>query len=83
MVTCIRLCLDCADVCAAAAGIMSRMSADEPGVLEPLLEACAASCASCGDECARHARLHEHCRICAEACRRAEQACRQLLSALT
>ena len=82
MVTCIRLCLDCADICATAAAITSRRSAYDPEVVRPLLEACAASCKSCGDECERHARLHEHCRICAEACRRAEQACRELLNAM-
>ncbi len=82
MVTCIRLCLDCADVCAAAAGITSRLSAYDPDVVRPLLEACAASCKSCGDECERHASMHEHCRICAEACRRAEQASRELLNAM-
>jgi hypothetical protein len=82
MVTCIRLCLDCADVCAAAAGITSRQSAYDPEVARPLLEACAASCKSCGDECERHASMHEHCRICAEACRRAEQASRELLNAM-
>jgi len=83
MVMCIRLCLDCADVCTAAVGITSRQSAYDPEVVRPLLEACTASCKSCGDECERHARLHEHCRICAEACRRAEQACRELLNAMT
>jgi hypothetical protein len=82
MVTCIRLCLDCADICAAAAGITSRLSAYDPGVVRPLLEACVASCRSCGDECERHASMHEHCRICAEACRRAEQASRELLNAM-
>jgi hypothetical protein len=69
MVTCIRLCLDCADICVAAAGITSRPSMHDPDVVRPLLEACVASCQSCGDECERHASMHEHCRICAEACR--------------
>jgi Domain of Unknown Function (DUF326) len=82
MVACIRLCLDCADVCVATAGIASRQSGWDPNVVRPLLEACAAICRSCGDECERHARHHEHCRICAKACRRAEQACRELLNAM-
>jgi len=82
MVTCIRLCLNCADICTATAAVVSRPAAYEPGVTRPLLEACVASCLSCGDECERHARMHEHCRVCAEACRRCEQACRELLAAL-
>ena len=82
MVRCIRLCLDCADVCAAAAGVISRPADYDANVTKPLLKACVAICRSCGDECERHARMHEHCRVCAEACRRCEQACRELLDTL-
>ena len=82
LVKCIRLCLDCADVCAATVGVTSRQTEYDAGVTRPLLEACAATCKSCGDECERHAQMHEHCRVCAEACRRCEQACRELLAAM-
>ena len=79
MVRCIRLCLGRADICTAA--VTSRQGEYDVGVTRPLLEACAAICKSCG-ECERHARMHEHCRVCAEACRRCEQACRELLDAM-
>ena len=82
MVRCIRLCLDCADVCTATAGVTSRPAGYDADVTKPLLEACAGICKSCGEECERHARMHEHCRVCAEACRRSEHACRELLDAL-
>jgi hypothetical protein len=82
MVKCIRLCLDCADVCAATVGVTSRQSEYDANLTKPLLEACAAICKSCGDECERHSQMHEHCRVCAEACRRCEQACRELLAAM-
>ena len=82
MVTCIRLCLDCADVCGATIGVTSRRAAYDPNVARPLLQACVAICKECGDECERHARHHEHCRVCEQACRRCEQACRQLLDAM-
>jgi hypothetical protein len=82
MVTCVRLCLHCTDVCAATAGVLSRPAEFDPNVVRPLLESCVAICNSCGDECERHARQHEHCRICAEACRRCESACRKLLGAI-
>jgi Domain of Unknown Function (DUF326) len=82
MVRCIRLCLDCTDVCAAAAGVTSRLVDYDPGVLRPLLESCVAICRSCGAECERHAPMHAHCRVCAQACRRCERACRVLLAAL-
>ena len=81
MIACVRLCLDCADVCTATARVVSRQTAHEPAVLRPLLEACAAICARCGDECEKHADMHPHCRICQDACRRCEQACRHLLAA--
>jgi hypothetical protein len=81
MVTCIRLCLDCADLCSATAGVASRQVEYDASVIRPLLEACAVICKSCGDECERHAQMHEHCRVCAGACRRCEQACRELLDA--
>jgi hypothetical protein len=82
MVRCIRLCLDCTDICTATLGVLSRQAEYDASVTRPLLEACAAICRSCGDECERHARMHEHCRICGEACRRCEQACRDLLGAI-
>jgi Domain of Unknown Function (DUF326) len=82
MVRCIWLCLDCTDICAAAAAVTSRLVDYDPGVLRPLLESCVAICRSCGDECERHAPMHAHCRVCAESCRRCEQACRALLAAL-
>jgi len=34
------------------------------------------------DECEQHAGHHEHCRVCAHACRRCELACRDLLAAM-
>ena len=81
MVTCIRLCLDCTDICTATAGVLSRLAEYDPGATGPLLQACAAICKSCGDECERHAHM-PHCRVCAEACRRCERACLELLDAL-
>jgi Domain of Unknown Function (DUF326) len=82
LVKCIRLCLDCGDVCTAMLRVASRQTEYDADVTRPLLEACVAACKSCGDECERHAQLHEHCRVCAEACRRCEQACRELQAAM-
>jgi hypothetical protein len=82
MVRCIRLCTDCADICTAARAVTSRLVEYDPAVVRPLLESCVASCRSCGDECERHAAMHAHCRVCAQACRHCEQACRALLAAL-
>jgi hypothetical protein len=76
---CIRLNLDCADICAATASVLARQTQPDPAVLRAQLQACAAACRSCGDECASHAQHHEHCRVCAESCRRCADACDRLL----
>jgi len=80
MIKCLRLCLDCADVCTATTRVASRKTAYEEGFARPLIEVCAAICARCGDECERHAPMHPHCGVCEQACRRCEQACRDLLA---
>lgn len=82
LVKCVRLCLDCADICATTAGVTSRQTEFDSSVSRPLLQACIASCKSCGDECGRHATMHAHCRVCEQACRRCEQACKKLLEVM-
>jgi hypothetical protein len=82
LVKCIRLNLDCADVCTATLRVLSRQTEYDANLTRPLLEACVAACKSCGDECERHAQRHEHCRVCAEACRRCERACNDLLASM-
>jgi hypothetical protein len=82
LVKCIRLCLGCTDICDATVRVVSRLAEYDTNVIAPLVEACVAICKSCGDECERHARMHEHCRVCADACRRCERACRELLAAM-
>jgi hypothetical protein len=83
MVTCIRLCLDCTDICDATLAVLSRITEPDPKVTKPLLESCVAICDGCGDECERHAKMYEHCRVCGEACRRCERACKELLTAIS
>jgi hypothetical protein len=75
---CIRTDLDCADICATTARVLSRHTGYDANISGPLLDACAMTCKACGDECARHADMHEHCRVCADACRDCERACRDL-----
>lgn len=82
MVACIRLDLDCADVCTATSRVLSRQTACDTQVTRAVLEACATACRRCGDECSTHGEAGmEHCRVCAEAFRRCERACRALLDA--
>lgn len=82
LVRCIRLNHDCADACGAAGRIATRQTALDVGVLRAVIQACAAACRACGEECERHAAHHEHCRVCAGACGRCEQACNDLLAAI-
>jgi hypothetical protein len=80
---CIRTDLDCVDVCAATARVLSRHTGYDANISRAVLNACAIVCKSCGDECGSHAEMHQHCRICAEACRTCEQACRDLLATIS
>lgn len=81
--TCIRSNLDCADICDATARMLSRHTGYDADLTRAQLQACAQACRSCGDECARHAEAHGHCRICAEACRACEEACNELVAAIS
>ena len=54
LVKCFRLCLDCADVGAATVRVTSRRTEYDANLTKSLLEVCAATCKSCGDEWERH-----------------------------
>jgi hypothetical protein len=77
---CIRLDLDCADVCDVTARLLSRQTGHQPEIALAQLQTCRVAVAACARECERHAATHEHCRICAEACRACERACDELLA---
>jgi hypothetical protein len=82
MRTCIRRCLDTADVAAATAAVLSRQVAMDLGLVRVALEACAVAAKRCAVECELHAGSHEHCRICAQACGDLYAASRSLLETL-
>lgn len=82
LVRCIGLCLDCADVCDTTRRIVTRLTASDVGVVCATVEACLVACRASREECERHAAHHAHCRICAEVCRRCEQACDDLLASI-
>jgi hypothetical protein len=63
MVPCIKLNIDCADICHLTASLLSRDSEQS----HYLLAECGEVCKKCADECEKH-RDMEHCEICAEAC---------------
>ncbi|MGE4063518.1 MAG: four-helix bundle copper-binding protein [Rhodospirillaceae bacterium] len=79
---CIRVDLDCADVCRTTAALASRRTGSNEDLLRAALEFCATACEICNEECKRHAEHHEHCRVCAEACRTCADACREAMDSL-
>lgn len=79
---CIRTDLDCADICATTAAVLSRRAGSNIEVVKELLKACRAACIACAEDCESHADRHEHCKLCAEACRRCEKACIDLLGVI-
>lgn len=79
---CIRLNLDCADICDATGRVLTRQTEYDAPTSKAQLQACAEACRTCAEECERHADMHEHCSICAQTCRRCEEACNVLLAAM-
>jgi len=71
MTECIRLDLDCAQMCSLTAAFVSRGS----NHAKNLLKECSEICKNCADECGKHAQI-EHCKVCAEACRICSEACK-------
>ena len=76
---CIRLDLDCADICTTTGTVASRCTETNQKILVQLLDLCANACQACAEECERHAEHHEHCRICAAECRHCEESCRRAM----
>ncbi|HLA54830.1 MAG TPA: four-helix bundle copper-binding protein [Flavobacterium sp.] len=69
MAACIRLDMECAETCYAAAKLMSFGSENSADICR----ICAKICELCREECAKHD--NEHCQECAEACRECAEKC--------
>ena len=77
---CIRLCMDCADVCTATYRLASRRTDENRQLIRTMLAACIEACETCAGECERHD--HAHCRRCAVMCRECARDCRIALTNL-
>jgi hypothetical protein len=75
---CIRLDIECATVCKAAADLMGMNSSFS----REICKLCADVCMKCADECSKHQHM-EHCRECAEVCRSCASKCHEMSSAST
>ena len=80
---CIRLNLDCADVCAVTTRLIVRQTETPNELVHAQLHACIVACRLSADECELHASAHEHCHICAETCRRCQERCNFLLGVVS
>lgn len=69
---CMRLDMDCAEICSTAAVFTERNSHNAHAVLS----LCAVICDQCAEECKKHNHM-DHCVLCAEVCKRCAEACRQ------
>ena len=67
---CIKLDIDCAEICNLAISFVSRGSEHA----EHVLHECAEICNECAKECEKHSHM-EHCKRCAEICRACAEAC--------
>lgn len=75
----IRVVLDCGDACELTGRLVIQQSAPDVRLIRGVIEACAAACLACAEECDRHA-AGEQCRLCAEVCRRCKTACDEVLA---
>ncbi len=82
LVRCIRLNLDCADVCESTGRVLARQTEPDASLLRAQLSVCADFCAACARECLSHGDRHEHCRLCGDTCLLCEDACRKALASL-
>lgn len=71
---CIKLDLDCAEICYLTASFLSRGSEHA----EHLMKECAEICEDCAKECEKHQHM-EHCKRCAEICHECAEACSQFV----
>nr|WP_289073751.1 four-helix bundle copper-binding protein [uncultured Halomonas sp.] len=69
MAECIRMDIQCAQICRLAASYMAQNSE----YANDICQLCADICQKCADECAKHDA--DHCQACAQACQQCANAC--------
>jgi hypothetical protein len=79
---CIRLNMDCADICGLVARLLSRRGEPEMSTLRACLEAASSIGTAAAAECAKHGEDLEHCKLNAEMCLACARECDATLSML-
>jgi hypothetical protein len=80
---CIRLNLDCADICTTTGRMIARASHGDVASLRAQLQACRTVCQACRDECRKHGEMGmKHCTVCADCCDACIRACDEMIASL-
>jgi hypothetical protein len=79
LVDCCGAALRCADICHTTIWAVSRYTHQHASLHRALLLACITACRDAREQCTNHVNRHSRRRSCAQASRRAEQACLELL----
>jgi len=82
MEKCAAMCMDMADLCGAAMGMMMRPAGYDTAAMNAMLTACMAMGEACMAECERHASMAECCRYCAMACRDMMAKCEAMMASM-
>lgn len=83
MARCSSMSGSCADVCNTMMRMMMRPAGFDMATMMAMLEATVTSARACADECGKHADMHEHCKMCAQACMDCAAACEKMMTALS
>lgn len=82
MARCSSMCANTADVATTTMRMMLRPAGYEAMSLRSMLLACAETGRACAAECAMHADMDEHCRMCAKACDAMVMACEKVMTSM-
>lgn len=77
LTTCIKLDMDCAQICEVSVSYISRASEQ----VKHLLKECSEICRLCAEECEKHDHM-DHCKKCAEACHKCAEACKKYTASI-
>lgn len=82
MARCSSLCANTADVATTTMRMMMRPAGYDMTGLRAMTTACIEVGRVCSAECAMHADMDEHCRVCAQACDAMVAACEKALASM-
>lgn len=82
MARCSSMCANMADVATTTMRMMMRPAGFDMASMRAMVTACVEMGRACSAECAMHADMDEHCRLCAKACDAMVAACERMLGSM-